>query len=128
MTMIKVKVEKTKTGFSAYAAKYSAFTTGKTVVELVTNMVESLNLYFEEAGIKKVVSPGDVRFEVDVTSIFELFPVINVKALAGRLGMNYTLISHYATGRKKPSSRQAERILEGIHEIGRELSELRLIV
>jgi len=40
--MINVKVEKTKTGFSAYAAKYSAFTTGKTVVELVTNMVESL--------------------------------------------------------------------------------------
>src|SRR5260221_2699114 len=128
MTMIKVKVETKKRGFSDYAAKYSAFTTGKTVMELVTNMVESLNLYFEEAGIKKVVSPGDVRFEVDVTSIFEIFPVINVTALAGRLGMNYTLISHYATGRKKPSSRQAERILEGIHEIGRELSELRLIV
>lgn len=127
MAKIKVKVEKTTTGFSAYAEKYSAFTTGKTVTELVTNMVESLNLYFEEAGAKKVVTPNDLLFEVDLTSVFEVFPVINVKALSGRLGMNYTLISQYASGKKKPSAKQAEKILEGIHEIGRELSELTLI-
>ncbi|MBY0432517.1 MAG: hypothetical protein K2U26_00235 [Cyclobacteriaceae bacterium] len=127
MAKIKVKVEKTTTGFSAYAEKYSAFTTGRTVAELVANMVESLNLYFEEAEIKKVVTPNDLLFEVDLTSVFEVFPVINVKALSGRLGMNYTLISQYATGKKKPSSKQAEKIMEGIHEIGRELSELTLI-
>lgn len=128
MAKIKVKVEKTTTGFSAYAVKYSAFTTGKTVAELVANMVESLNLYFEEAGEKKVITPNDLLFEVDLTSIFEVFPVINVRALSERLGMNYTLISQYATGKKKPSSKQAEKIMEGIHEIGRELSELNLIV
>jgi hypothetical protein len=127
MAKIKVKVEKTTTGFSAYAERYSAFTTGRTVAELVTNMVESLNLYFEEAGAKKVVTPNDLLFEVDLTSVFEVFPVINVKALSGRLGMNYTLISQYASGKKKPSAKQAEKILEGIHEIGRELSELTLI-
>ena len=127
MAKIKVKVEKTTTGFSAYAEKYSAFTTGKTVEELVAHMVESLNLYFEEAGVKKVVTSNDLLFEVDLTSVFEVFPVINVKALSGRLGMNYTLISQYATGKKKPSAKQAEKIMEGIHEIGRELSELTLI-
>lgn len=127
MTKIKVKVEKTTTGFSAYAERYSAFTTGRTVAELVANMVESLNLYFEEAGAKKLVTPNDLLFEVDLTSIFEVFPVINVKALSGRLGMNYTLISQYATGKKKPSAKQTEKIMEGIHEIGRELSELTLI-
>ncbi len=128
MTKIKVKVEKTTTGFSAYAEKYSAFTTGKTVAELITGMVESVNLYLEEAGIKKVITPNDLLFEMDLTSVFDVFPVINVRALSGRLGMNYTLISQYATGKKKPSSKQAERIMEGIHEIGRELSELNLIV
>ena len=127
MTKIKVRVEKTRTGFSAYAEKYSAFTTGKTVQDLVSNMVESLNLYFEEAGSKKEVTAGDILFEVDLTSVFEVFPVINVKALSDRLGMNYTLISQYATGKKKPSPKQTEKIMEGIHEIGRELSELMLI-
>lgn len=127
MKKIKVKVEKTTTGFSAYAEKYAAFTTGKTVAELITNMVESLNLYFEEAKSKKVVTPNDLLFEVDLTSVFEVFPVINVKALSRRLGMNYTLISQYATGKKKPSAKQTEKIVEGINEIGRELSELSLI-
>jgi hypothetical protein len=127
MAKVKVKVEKTRTGFSAYADKYSAFTTGRTVAELISNMVESLNLYFQAAKIKRVVTSNDLLFEVDLTSVFEVFPVINVKALSGRLGMNYTLISQYATGKKKPSPRQAERIMQGIHEIGRELSELTLI-
>jgi predicted RNase H-like HicB family nuclease len=127
MTKIKVKVEKTTTGFSAYAEKYAAFTTGKTVAELIANMVESLNLYFEEAKNKKVVTPNDLLFEVDLTSVFEVFPVINMKALSRRLGMNYTLISQYASGKKKPSTKQTEKIVEGINEIGRELSELSLI-
>lgn len=127
MTKIKVKVEKTRTGFSAYAAKYAAFTTGRSVAELTANMVESLNLYFEEAKVRKKVTESDLHFEVDLTSIFEVFPIINVKALSNRLGMNYTLISQYATGKKKPSAKQTEKIMEGIHEIGRELSELTLI-
>ena len=127
MAKIKVRFEKTMTGFSAYAEKYSAFTTGKTVAELMTNMVESLNLYFEEAGIKKVITPNDLLFEVDLTSVFEVFSVINVRALSGHLGMNYTLIAQYATGKKKPSPKQTEKIMQGIHEIGRQLSELNLI-
>jgi hypothetical protein len=127
MAKIKVKVEKTRAGFSAYAEKYSAFTTGKTVEGLTANMIEALNLYFEEAKVRKKVAVNDLHFEVDVVSIFDVFPVINVKALSNRLGMNYTLISQYATGKKKPSAKQTEKIMEGIHEIGRELSELTLI-
>ena len=124
---IKILIEKTRTGFSAYAEKYSAYTTGKTVESLTENMVESLNLFFEESGSRKRVTADDLQFEMELTSIFEVFPVINVKALSVRLGMNYTLISQYATGKKKPSARQAEKIMNGIHQVGRELTELRLI-
>ncbi|HEY9008594.1 MAG TPA: hypothetical protein VIM75_20795 [Ohtaekwangia sp.] len=127
MKKIVVKVERTETGFSAYAEKYAAFTTGKNSIELVRNMVESLNLYFEAEGKGKRVTATDISFEMEVTTIFEIFPVINVRALAGRIGMNHTLLSQYATGKKKASSKQTEKILDGIHEIGRELSELNLI-
>lgn len=127
MTKIKVKVEKTSTGFSAYAVKYAAFTTGRTVDELVSNMVEALNLYFEGEENERVITPKDLSFQLEVTSIFEVYPVINVRALAGRIGMHPTLLSQYATGKKKASPKQTEKILEGIHEIGRELSELNLI-
>lgn len=124
MAKIKVKVEKTKTGFSAYAEKYAAFTTGRTVEELQTNMVESLNLLFEE---ERVVKKSDLAFQLEITSVFEAYPVINMKALSHRAGMNYTLLVQYATGKKKPSPKQSTIILDSIHEIGRELSELNLV-
>lgn len=47
--------------------------------------------------------------------------------LSERIGMNHTLLSQYANGRKKPSPKQKERIMEGIHEIGRELTEISLM-
>ena len=126
MKKIIVKVERTETGFSAYAEKYPAFTTSKNSADLISNMVDSLNGYFEAEDMKKRVAPGDLTFEVDLSSVFEVFP-INVKALSYRIGMNYSLLSQYATGKKRPSQKQTKKILEGIHEIGRELTEINLI-
>ena len=124
MAKIKVKVEKTNTGFSAYSERYAAFTTGRTVDELQTNMVESLNLLFEG---ERMVAKSDLSFQMELTSVFEVYPVINMKALSRRVGMNYTLLAQYATGKKKPSPKQSAVILDSIHDIGRELSELNLI-
>ncbi len=125
---IKIKVERTRTGFSAYSEKYPAFTTGKNSTELITNMVDSLNTYFEAAeGTRKRIKAKDLTFEIDVSSVFEVFP-INVRALSEKIGMNHTLLSQYATGRKRPSPKQTARILNGIHEIGRELTEITLRV
>jgi transcriptional regulator with XRE-family HTH domain len=53
--------------------------------------------------------------------------VINAKFLAKKIGMNATLLSQYVQGRKKPSDQQTNKILDGIHQIGRELSEINLI-
>jgi hypothetical protein len=51
--------------------------------------------------------------------------IINAKFLAEKIGMNPTLLSQYVQGRKKPSETQTEKILSGIHQIGKELSEIR---
>ena len=48
---ISINVEKTDTGFSAYATGYPIFTTGRTVPELLENALEASNLYFEEEGL-----------------------------------------------------------------------------
>lgn len=53
---ITIIVEKTGTGFSARAEHYSAYTTGGSLEELRTNMVESLNLFFEGTGINIIES------------------------------------------------------------------------
>ena len=118
-------VEKTNSGFSAFAVDYPAFTTGKTISELSKNIVEALNLYFEDDEIQ--ITAKNVNFEIDLKQFFQHYRVINSKFLAERIGMNPALLSQYVQGRKKPSAQQTEKILNGINEIGRELSELSLV-
>jgi predicted RNase H-like HicB family nuclease len=116
------KVEKTKTGFSAFAIDYPVFTTGRTISELTKNLAEALNLYFEDDGYR--VEEKNIDLEIDLQQFFQFYRVINAKFLADRIGMNPTLLSQYVQGRKKPSLLQTEKILNGIREVGRELSEL----
>lgn len=123
---IKAIVEKTRTGFSAYARDYPVFTTGRTMPELFDNIREALNLYFEDGPI--VVGSKNVSFEIDLKQFFQHYRVLNAKFLAERIGMNPSLLSQYVQGRKRPSIRQTGKILEGIHNIGRELSELNLVL
>jgi len=119
------KVEKTKTGFSAFAVDYPVFTTGKTISELTKNLKEALNLYFEDDGLK--IEEKNINLEIDLKQFFQFYRVINAKFLADRIGMNPTLLSQYVQGRKKPSLIQTEKILSGIREIGRELSDLQMV-
>jgi predicted RNase H-like HicB family nuclease len=118
-------LEKTDTGFSAYALDYPIFTTGKTISKLLNNAFEAANLYFEEEEI--LITNENIRFEIDFKQFFQYYRVLNSKFLAERIGMNPTLLSQYVQGRKKPSDNQRDKILLGIHQIGQELSEINLI-
>ena len=122
---INMIVEKTDTGFSAYSEAYPIFTTGNSIPELVNNAYEAVDLYFEEQNI--MVSSENVLFEIDFKQFFQYYKVINSKFLAEKIGMNPTLLSQYVQGHKKPSTKQTEKILTGIHQIGQELSEINLI-
>lgn len=120
-----ITVEKTQTGFSAYAVNYPIFSTGKTMSQLVANSLEATNLFFEDQNIK--VNLENLKFEIDFKQFFKYYRVINARFLAGKIGMNPTLLSQYVQGHKKPSETQTEKILDGIQQIGRELSEINLI-
>ena len=122
---VRIIVEKTNTGFSAFCKDYPVFTTGDTVQELMYNANEAVNFYFEDFNIETTLE--DLKFEIDFKQFFQYYRVINAKFLAEKIGMNPTLLSQYVQGRKKPSDAQTSKILEGIHRIGRELSEISLI-
>lgn len=118
-------VEKTNTGFSAYANEYDIYTVGKTIPELLYNAFEACNLFFEEHGLS--IKQSDIKLEIDFQQFFKYYKVLNAKFLAERIGMNPTLLSQYVRGHKKPSQKQTEKILNGINKIGQELSEISLI-
>jgi len=129
MNKIKFTVGKTSTGFDAYYTddgKIAAVTTGDNLSELKNNALKAYNLY-AEAKRKKEINSDHLFFEFDLPSFFEYYNVINAKALSARIGMNNALLSHYIKGVKKPSEKQVKKILAGIKDIGKELSELELV-
>lgn len=123
--LINVVVEKTDTGFSAMAEQFSVYTTGKDIPELYSHLVESLNFALEDDGFE--VSTKNLKLNLDLQQFFKHYKVLNANFLARRIGMNPTLLSQYVSGKKQPSPKQVEKIVNGIQKIGRELSELSLV-
>jgi hypothetical protein len=121
----KFVVEKTETGFSAFSEDNPIFTTGKNITELQNNLIEAMELAYDSTNSK--FSKENIELEIDLKQLFQYYRVINSKFLAERIGMNTALFSQYVKGRKKPSSKQTDRILKGINEIGKELSEIQLV-
>jgi DNA-binding transcriptional regulator YdaS (Cro superfamily) len=120
---IVVIIEKTKDGFSAFAEDYPVFTTGSSMNKLFYNIKEAFGLYFDDERFDDSM----LSFEIDFKQFFKSYKVLNSKALAGRIGMNPTLLSQYVSGHKKPSASQSRRILYGINTIGHELAEMTVI-
>lgn len=119
-------VEKTNTGYSAYAAKYSVYTVGGSLEELKTNIIEALNLQFEKQG--KTITEKDLKITLDLAQFFEFYKVINAKALSERIGINQSLLAQYIKGIKKPSPTQTQRILKGVQQVGKELAAIQFII
>ncbi len=125
---IKITVTKEGTGYSATALVNNNFiaTEAENFKELEKNVLEAVNLTFENSGF--VYSFNEIQLEYDLESFFEFYKVINAKALSERIGMNQSLLAQYIKGIKKPSVPQTKRILQGVQQIGKELSEARFLM
>lgn len=124
MKPIEFIVERTDTGYSAYATDHHVYTVGASLPALKANMVEALNLHFAESG--RLVTEDDLKVTLDLAQFFAFYKVINAKALGARIGMSQSLLSQYISGVKKPSAKQTSRILEGVRAVGRELAALEI--
>jgi DNA-binding transcriptional regulator YdaS (Cro superfamily) len=76
----------------------------------------------------KTVAEEDLRIMLDMRQFFEFYKVINAKALSERIGMNQSLLAQYIKGIKKPSAKQASRILKGVQQVGKELASIQFIL
>jgi len=112
-------IEKTRTGFSAFSDDLPIFTTGKSMPQLFSNLEEAIALYFEDAPRKKFV------YQIQFTDFFLQYRILNAKILAQRIDLHPTLLSQYIRGVKPLSTEQGLRIVQGIQQIGKELSGLR---
>ena len=125
---VNIRVMKEDKGYSATTMVNNNFigTESESFDELKTRILEALNLTFKDEGIEYMTN--DLRFDYDLESFFDFYKVINAKALSERIGMNQSLLAQYIKGIKKPSPDQTKRILEGVQQIGRELSEVKFLI
>jgi len=126
---IKVVIERSKDAYWAYSTnmpKLSGVTgVGDTVEECKRSAYECLDIQKELGNI-----PGGeyaLVFKYDTESFLEYYRGIFTNVSLSRLtGINQHLISHYATGLKKPRAAQRQKIKEGLHKLGRELLSIDL--
>jgi hypothetical protein len=123
-----VMVIKEGVGYSATSTIDNQFIAieAETFEELKTGILDALNFTFEEYDIEYTLD--DLRFKFDLESFFDFYKVINAKALSERIGMNQSLLAQYIKGIKKPSPAQTKRILKGVQQIGRELTEVSFLL
>ncbi len=118
-------VEKTSDGFSAYAEddKIQAATSADTIAELRINIVDAYNSVAELKGWPEVTI-NEINVQLDLPQFFDYYKIINASALGSRIGMDKTLLSQYVNGHKKAGPKQIQKILNGIKQLGSELSSL----
>lgn len=125
---IKLNVIKENEGYTAVGQweNRSLVTYGDNWEELQIMVIDMLNLVFEDLGFSYTID--EIEFSYDLASFFNFYKVLNVSALSKRLNMPQSLLAQYITGKKKPSGAQTARILKGVQQVGRELSEINFLL
>lgn len=66
-------------------------------------------------------------YKYDISSLFNLYPFINVSQFAKMLGINPSLMRQYRMGNTPISESKVLKIQTELHRIGKELSSINLI-
>lgn len=104
--------------------------TAGTYEELQREVPETLRFHIEgmiEDGddVPLWLRDGEYEIEynlVDVPTLLHVYgPFVTLAAISRATGINQRQLSHYANGIKRPRAQQRQRIVDGLHKIGREL-------
>ena len=96
--------------------------TAKTYEQLLNDVPESLRFHVEGMladgdDVPQWLRNGDYELEYNLVDTATMLHA----AISRVTGINQHQLSHYANGLKQPRPQQRQRIVDGIHKIGREL-------
>jgi len=81
----------------------------------------------ENKDLKKILSKG-YKFEVDLESVFDLIPEVNISQLAKKGNLNPGLLRQYVSGTKKASEAQTEKVMKAIKDVSVKLNSISFTV
>lgn len=133
MKKIKVFIEKSDYGFSAYMddtpLNYSCIGEGKTVEETIADFrkaYDGMRNYFREQG--KPFEEIEYEFFYDTASFLDEFSkAFSLAGLERITGVSQAQLGHYLHGRRKPSASTVARIQEGVRQFAKDLTAVRFI-
>lgn len=133
MEKIRVDVQWCKNNFGAAMGENvpgAVVFTADTIEQLKKEAKETLKFHIEgmlEDGdeVPQWLIDGDYEFEwnyVDTATLLRAVePYVSIASISRASGINQHQLSHYANRLKTPRQQQRQRIIDGIHKIGREL-------
>ena len=130
MKQIQVKIGKTPAGYSAAIDILPGWIVAVTgsFADIRKEIENSIAFYIEcaqrdgEQYPKVFNSKYELIYKFDVESLLYCYDKIISKAALSRLtGINEKQLSRYGLGLSKPRPRQADKIVEGLHILGKDL-------
>lgn len=131
---VKVIIERGTDGsYGAYIgsdnAPFGIVGDGKTVEEAKAdfyNSYEEMREYYKDEN--KKFTECEFDFVFDVASFLEYYGnIISLAGLERLTGVNQGQLSHYVTGRRKPSRRTIIKIESKLHKFAEELNQVQLV-
>jgi len=121
-------------GYSAYLPDLpGCISTGYSLTHIKESIQDAVNFHIEGMKEEHLEIPEiftrefEFTYKMDIASLFDWFSGVLTKSGISRLtGMNQSLISQYASGIKRPSSKQTRKIENALHRLGQELLEIEL--
>ena len=98
---------------------------GTTVAETIDDLKNS---YQEAKQLLSSLPEMEFEYQFDTASFLQYVNgKLNFADLQTITGINRHQLSHYATGKSRPTAKTVERIQEGLLRFSRELSQIRLV-
>jgi predicted RNase H-like HicB family nuclease len=128
-----VNVSKTPKGYCAAMDALPGWVVAVTgsFEKLKKEIAESITFYVDCAKKDNEPYPGaldgkdSLRYRFDVESLLSAYDgIISRAAIAQMSGIDERRLTYYSCGQLRPRPVQRERIVSGIHKIGRELLEV----
>lgn len=133
MVRVKVFVEKSSYGYSAYMAEgddaleYGLIGEGKTVAEAIEDFKASYEAMKEHFAMEgKHFTDAEFEFYNDIPSFLQQYAyILTLSGLERITGVNQRQLGHYISGYRNPSQKTKQKIVDGIRKFGKELAAVK---
>lgn len=122
-------IERNEDAFYAYINEIDGCVAGGVNYEEVKLNLEHIiqECRAEDEEVNKQLERGyNIKYTVDLESVFTLIPEVNITQLARLIKMNPGLLRQYVSGSKKATENQTKKVMEGIKRLSDKLKSLQI--